>query len=141
MLNKLVISDIWEAFSDLTLMFGFLPCGDIQVVGIGWTLGVIFGFYILFPFVVYMLWTHKRAWIFFVLSFGLHIFCNAYFLNDGKAVDANTLRWLCYFLAGGLIYLYREQLEKFCETLKSKKVLLQSVGFYSFISVSLVMIL
>lgn len=40
-----------EAFADLTLMFGFLPNpGSISVIGVGWFIGLIFVFYLCFPF-------------------------------------------------------------------------------------------
>lgn len=106
------IHDIYEAFADLTLMFGFLPTSNIMVVGVGWTLGVIFGFYILFPFFVFLIWTRKRAWVVLILSIGLNYLCTTYFLSEGNAVRCNVLRYLCYFIAGGLIYLYREEIEK-----------------------------
>ena len=103
--------DIYEAFADLTLMFGFLPASNITVVGVGWTLGVIFGFYILFPFFVFLIWTRKRAWVGLILSIGLNYLCTTYFLSEGNIVRCNVLRCLCYFIAGGLIYLYRAEIE------------------------------
>ena len=42
--GTLGFKSIYEGFSDLTLLFGFLPAGNIEVVGVGWTLGVIFAF-------------------------------------------------------------------------------------------------
>lgn len=37
------ISSLYEAFADITLMFGFLPnAGDISVIGVGWFLGLIY---------------------------------------------------------------------------------------------------
>lgn len=34
-----------QAFADLTLLFGFLPnAGDIEVIGVGWFLGLVFVF-------------------------------------------------------------------------------------------------
>lgn len=103
--------DIYEAFADLTLMFGLLPASNITVVGVGWTLGVIFGFYILFPFFVFLIWTRKRAWVGLILSIGLNYLCTTYFLSEGNTVRCNVLRCLCYFIAGGLIYLYRAEIE------------------------------
>lgn len=108
----MAICDIYEAFADLTLMFGFLPASNITVVGVGWTLGVIFGFYILFPFFVFLIWTRKRAWVGLILSIGLNYLCTTYFLSEGNAVRCNVLRCLFYFIAGGLIYLYRAEIEK-----------------------------
>jgi len=103
-------SNIYEAFADLTLLFGFLPASDITVIGVGWTLGVIFGFYILFPFFVYLLWNKKRAWLSLVITTALNYVCTVYFTVDGEAVECNVLRYLCYFIAGGIIYLYRDEI-------------------------------
>lgn len=102
----------YEAFADLTLFFGFLPNSSIQIIGVGWTLGVIFAFYLLFPFFVYLLWTKRRAWFALVISLVLNYACAHYFLADGASVSCNIARWLCYFIAGGIIYLYREDIAK-----------------------------
>lgn len=41
---------LYEAFADLTLLFGFLPdAGNISVIGVGWFLGLVFVFYLCFP--------------------------------------------------------------------------------------------
>lgn len=104
------IGVFYEAFADITLMFGFFPASDISVIGVGWTLGVIFGFYLLFPFFVYLIWDKKRAWLSFLITLGINYVCNIYFLVNGKTVGCNTVRWLCFFVAGGLIYLYREDI-------------------------------
>lgn len=99
---------IYEAFAELTLMFGLMPPFDITIIGVGWTLGVIFGFYILFPFFVFLLWNKRRAWFSLLLMLVINYLCGIYFLVDGAGVAANTMRWLCYFVMGGLIYLYKD---------------------------------
>ncbi len=109
------VATIYEAFANLTLAFGLFPAPNMTVVGVAWTLGAIFGFYILFPFFVFLLWTKRRAWITFFISLGVYFVCTVYFVNDGIPVAANTVRWFCCFVAGGLIYLYREPLEGFLE--------------------------
>lgn len=100
----------FEAFSNLTLLFGFLPGKDFQVMGIGWTLGVVFGFYCLFPFFTFALWTKRRAWFSFLVSIAFNCVCKAYFTENDIDASHICLQWACYFVAGGLIYLYRDRI-------------------------------
>lgn len=97
-----------EGFADVTLLFGLFP-NHISVIGVGWFLGLIFAFYLIFPFYCVLLRSRKRAWGAFVISVVLNCVCSAYF-NVGRG---NIVYCLCYLLAGGLIYIYREELEKF----------------------------
>lgn len=99
-------SNLIEGFSDITLMYGMFPNSDIQVIGVGWALGVIFAFYLLFPFYVFMLWTKKRGWFFFAVTVAIYYVCVYYF----KGTNCNIAKWLCYFMAGGIIYLYRDSI-------------------------------
>lgn len=81
------------------------------MIGVGWTLGVIFGFYCLFPFFVYLLWSKKRAWFSLAISLGIYYVCSYYFTVDGVAIGCNVARWLSYFIVGGIIFLYRNEIE------------------------------
>ena len=93
---------LYEAFADLTLLFGFLPnAGDISVIGVGWFLGLVFVFYLCFPFFCVLLETKKRAWSAFGISLIYNFVCANYF-GVGRT---NILYSACFFLAGGLIYL------------------------------------
>lgn len=65
-------SALYEVFANLTLCQGLLPNMNISVIGVSWTLAVIFVFYLLFP-----------------------LYC------------------AIYFIAGGLIFLYRKELAEF----------------------------
>ena len=88
------------------MLFGFLPeCGNITVIGIGWFIGLIFVYYIAFPFFCTLL-TSKKAWIAFVVSLVYNYTCLHYF-SVGRN---NILFSACFFIAGGLLYLYREQI-------------------------------
>lgn len=103
------VGAFYEAFADLTLLFGFLPSpGSITVIGVGWFLGLIFVFYICFPFFCTLLKTKKRAW----LAFGVSLLYNAVCANYFEVGRQNILYSGCFFLAGGLIYLHREDLKK-----------------------------
>ena len=100
---------LYEAFADLTLLFGFLPnAGNISVIGMGWFLGLVFIFYICFPFFCVLLANKKRAWISFAVSLLYNFVCAEYF----EVGRSNILYSACFFLAGGLIYLYRKELAK-----------------------------
>jgi peptidoglycan/LPS O-acetylase OafA/YrhL len=103
------IDALYEAFADLTLLFGFLPgAGNITVIGVGWFLGLIFVFYICFPFFCVLIQSKRRAWMAFVISLIYNFVCTVYF-DVGRN---NILYSGCFFLAGGLIYLYRQELMK-----------------------------
>lgn len=108
--NGLSRSLWYEAFANITLLFGFLPGGDFQVMGIGWTLGVIFGFYCLFPFFVFALWTKKRAWFSLVITLALNYVCKTYFAAGNMAAGHICLQWMCCFVAGGVIFLYKDNI-------------------------------
>lgn len=101
------IDAIYEGFADLTLMFGLLPsAGNISVIGVGWFLGLIFVFYLCFPFFCFLLENRKRAWMAFAVSLILNFLCSRYF-NVGRT---NILYSSMFFVAGGLVYLYRAKI-------------------------------
>lgn len=98
---------LYEAIADISLTFGLFP-NDISVIGVGWFLGLVFAFYMIFPFYCVLLGTKKRAWIFFACSLTLNYVCGTYFGVGRK----NIVYSACYFIAGGLIYLYRDYISK-----------------------------
>lgn len=100
-------SALLEGLTEITLLHGFVP-QSLSVIGVGWYLGTVFVFYLVFPFFCTIIENKKRAWIAFAISIALHYICENYFLLDRH----NFLFSLCYFLAGGLIYLYRKELSK-----------------------------
>lgn len=106
------INSIYEVFANLTLCFGLLPNAQISVIGVGWTLGVIFVFYLLFPFFCYLLGTKRKAWFVAIVTFVFNIIAESYF----EASRTNIIYSGVYFVFGGIIYLYREQLEEFAKT-------------------------
>ena len=101
------IDSLYEAFADITLLFGFLG-KSISVIGVGWFLGLIFVFYVCFPFFCVLLQSKRSAWMAFAVSLIYNFVCTAYF-DVGRS---NILYSGCFFLAGGLIYLYRYELMK-----------------------------
>ena len=102
------VNSLYEGFADITLLFGLLPnAGSISVIGVGWFIGLVFVFYLCFPFFCCLISTKKRAWISFAISLIYNFVCSNYF-NVGSS---NILYSACFFLAGGLIFLYREELK------------------------------
>lgn len=73
---------IIEALTQATLIFGLVPNNQPAVIGVGWTLGVIFVFYMLFPFFVFCCWNRKRAVYAMVISYILSVFCTVYYFSD-----------------------------------------------------------
>lgn len=101
------IDALYEAFADFTLLFGFLSgTHSISIIGVGWFLGLIFVFYICFPFFCVLIENKRRAWTAFAISLIYNFVCAVYF-NVGRD---NLLYSGCYFLSGGLIYLYRKEI-------------------------------
>ena len=121
------LDSIYEAFADLTLLFGFLPnAGNISVIGVGWFLGLIFVFYICFPFYCVLIKNKKRAWIAFFLSLIFNFVCSVYF-DVGRT---NILYSSCYLIAGGLIYLYRTNIRSLNQWALLAAVLFSVVLYY-----------
>lgn len=107
----LILSPSWgalaEGFSDLTLMFGLYPAAGIKVIGVGWFLGAIFVFYMLFPFFTFLLDSKRRAWIALLLSVAWQMLMVHYYHATG---NNQILYTAPYFITGGIVYLYRENI-------------------------------
>ena len=105
---------LFEVFANLTLCQGLLPNAKISVIGVSWTLAVIFVFYMLFPFFCFLIGNKKRAWSVAVVSLVFNWLCINYF----KAGRTNIVYDAIYFIAGGLIFLYRKELAEFASKYK-----------------------
>ena len=97
---------LFEVFANLTLCQGLLPNANITVIGVSWTLAVIFVFYMLFPFFCFLIGNKKRAWGVAVAALMFNWLCSSYF----SAGRGNIVYDAIYFIAGGLIFLYRKEL-------------------------------
>ena len=100
---------LFEVFANLTLCQGLLPNAKISVIGVSWTLAVIFVFYMLFPFFCFLIGNKKRAWRVAVVALVFNWLCANYF----KAGRTNIVYDAIYFIVGGLIFLYRKELAEF----------------------------
>ncbi len=63
-------SALYEFSANLTLCQGLLPNMNISVIGVSWTLAVIFVFYLLFPFFCFPAGKQKTCMV------GLYLCCN-----------------------------------------------------------------
>lgn len=101
------LQSLYEVFANLTLCFGLLPNANIEVIGVGWFLGLIFAFYLVFPFVCFLLAKKPRAWAAFGVAYGYNVLCQIYFTEADRT---NIVFSAVYLLAGGMIFLYRDKL-------------------------------
>ena len=115
--TEVMKGELFESFADATLMFGLLPGNGIEVVGVGWFLGIIFLFYVFYPFFTFMLQTKRSAWISLAVIIGLYFCAEEYFVPSKGVSFGNTNMICCapFFMCGGLIYLYRMELKKLTE--------------------------
>ena len=118
---------LFEIFANLTLCQGLLPNMRIEVIGVSWTLAVVFVFYMLFPFFCFLIGNKKRAWGVAVVALVFNLLCGTYFFDGNHIVDAfsvgftprlNIVYDAIYFIAGGSIFLYREELAEFAAKYK-----------------------
>lgn len=123
-LCELIISPsrgaLYESLANLTMCFAFLPNHNISVIGVGWFLGVLVIFYMIFPFFCSLMSNKKSAWGTFAVACILHMLCRIYFFDEGHVLPGfdekqNFAYCAMYFVAGGLLYLYREKLSEISE--------------------------
>lgn len=121
------INSLYECFADLTLLFGFLPdAGNISVIGFGWFLGLIFVFYLIFPFFCVLLENKRRA----LFSFGVSLVYNFLCIHYFDVNRTNILYSLPFFLASGLLYLYKDGLVHLKKWIMLTLVLLSIIIYY-----------
>lgn len=114
------LAHVIEGITEATLVFGLLPNNQPEVIGVCWTLGIIFLFYMLFPFIVYLCWNKRRAWCAFIASIALSLLCSLYFFSDQYVVEDfaarhNFLYCAPFFMGGGIVYLNREAIKGFVQ--------------------------
>ena len=126
-----------EGFTDITLCFGLYPNANITVIGVGWFLGTIFVFYMLYPFFVFLIGNKRRAWITLVISvalslIGIYYFgSQKYFVGPMEFGRSNILYSAPFFVIGGIVYLYRHALSEF---VKHYRILASLAGITLLIS-------
>jgi len=107
---------IYDGFAQLTLAFNLLP-NPRPTIGVAWFLGVIFLFYMIFPFFVFMMDNKRRAWFSLLICFVFCFMAVDYFLTDRFINWEMTRHCIVYdgpFLAlGGVIFLYKDTVSAF----------------------------
>ncbi len=133
------LNSLYEVFANLTLCFGLIPNENITVIGVGWFLGTVFAFYMLFPFFCFLLANKKRAWLALLASYIMHYLCEIYFDADKRSMAFSFV----FFMIGGMVYIYKEEIEKIASMkLISIILLLISIAVYYFVTdITIVMLL
>lgn len=73
-LSAVMRAELYEAYADLTLAFGFMPDADITVIGVGWFLGVIFIFIcFIHSLLFYCILNGGHGWRLFLSSFFISV--------------------------------------------------------------------
>lgn len=114
------LETLYQVYANLTLCFSLLPAHNITVIGVGWFLGIVFLFYLLFPFFVFMLDNRRRAWLSFALTLTFVLIAfNAEFVT-GTVGRSNFVFCAPFFLSGGLVFMYRTGIE---QTVRSHSIM------------------
>ena len=137
----------FEVFANLTLCQGLLPNAKISVIGVSWTLAVIFVFYMLFPFFCFLIGNKKRAWCVAVATLAFNYVCGLYFFDanhiPGFTPRTNIVYDAIYFIAGGLIFLYRKELADFAskhKVIAGTILLIAAVAYFALGSSTITML-
>lgn len=114
------VTGLYEGLMEVTMAYGLLPNNELSILGVSWTLGVIFLFYMLFPYFVFLIRNKCRAWGTLGVSLLINQMCSQYFFTEKFVIDSFTPRHsflFCtpFFIGGGILYLYRKEITTFVE--------------------------
>ncbi len=105
------IRTFYETFANLTMCFGLIPDVHISVIGVGWFIGVVMVYYMLFPFIVFLQKTKTSSIITFFLSLAL-VWAGLELTTNPSFERQHIAYTLPLFLIGGIFYKYRKSLQK-----------------------------
>ena len=109
------VEQVYNLIANLTLCFNFIPNAQITMIGVGWFLGLVFVFYLLFPFFVFLLDSKRRGWISLVIALVFAGLCTVHSYNVDIPVPnigrTNIIYTMPLFMTGGMIYLYRDKMK------------------------------
>lgn len=132
-------SSLAEGITNMSMVFGLLPNPDIHVIGVGWFVGVIFVFYLIFPFFCFLFSSKRKAWISITISIILYFIACNYWMTEAYLITPigkhNIIYSFPFFAVGGLIYLYRKCISTIMTTGGGRFVLLTisiigSLGYF-----------
>ena len=117
------VTNFYDATMEFLLVYGFLPNNALNVIGVGWTLGVIFVFYFTFPAFSVLLKTKRRVGIFLIIALWINFVCSNHYFTEKFITPLFTARhsfiWcLPLYVVGGGMYLYRNEIKIFCQKLR-----------------------
>ncbi len=121
------INSLYDSFAELTLAFNLLP-NPKPSIGVAWFLGVIFLFYMLFPYFVFLMDNKKRAWKSLIIGYIFSFAAISYFLTDKfinfELTRHNIVYDAPFLLWGGCIFLYKDKIEDFVKNYKIVSLLM-----------------
>ena len=79
---NLSLNSVIEGIADITLVYALLPNASISVLGVGWFLGIVFLFYMIFPFYCFWMRSKKNAWLTFAVCVFYNLSEQLYFLDS-----------------------------------------------------------
>lgn len=111
------LDGVYEGIMEVSMVYGLLPNNELSTLGVSWTLGVIFLFYMLFPYFVFLLKNRQRAWLTFIAALFINQMCTQYFFTEKFVVSTFSYRHsflFCtpFFVVGGMIFLYKTEIER-----------------------------
>lgn len=123
-ISERTLKSLYEGFADLTLVFGFGK--NLSVIGVGWFIGTVFVFYMIFPFFCVLMENKRRAWCVLVIAAAWNYLA----INHFHLTRMNILHSGCFFVLGGLIYLYKDKIEKMNRWLSLGLIVASSLFYY-----------
>jgi len=107
-----ITASCFEGFADMTLLFNLIPNNGIEVIGVGWFIGVIAVFNIFFPFFTYLIHSKSSTVLSVLISVALYFAGLLYFMPvKGSPFENDTfLKVAPYFMSGGAIYVSKERI-------------------------------
>ena len=123
---------LYQLFANITLCFNLIPGQHITMIGVGWFIGIVFVFYLLFPFFVFMMDNRRRAWFSTLIVVAMAWVVTDYSFNDTIPTPIAGKTHIVYsmplFMAGGIIFLYRDVIVRFLTSINNYVRLLFVIG-------------